>query len=162
MKPVHCARAESGATLVIALIVLLLISLLISSSFTLSTINLRAAANMQVRQGALASANAAISQVVSSPFTDNPALAATDLAFDINNNGTDDYTVSISVPECIRAIRYTNGAPSSASLSIPSTTWATVWVIQAAVHDAVTGAQTVVRSAVRVLLREDEKNHVCP
>lgn len=160
MKPY--ARSERGATLVIAIIMLFVVTLLVSGSFALSTVNLRAAANMQVRQGVLASANAAVAQVVSSPFTNDPAAAATDLEFDINNNGSKDYTVAISVPECIRAIQYTNGALSSSSLSIPSTTWNTVWLIQAAVHDAATGARTVVRSAVRVLLREDEKNRVCP
>lgn len=158
----HYRDSERGTTLVVTIIMLFVITLLVSGSFALSTVNMRAAANMQVRQGVLASANAAVAQVVSSPFTDNPAAAATDLAFDINNNGSDDYTVAVSVPECIRAIQYVNAALSSSTLSIPSTTWHTVWVIQAVVNDAATGARTVVRSAVRVLLRDDEKQRVCP
>ncbi len=160
-KPCY-ARKEGGAILVVALIMMLLVTLMVSGSFSLSTINLKAVGNSQVRKEALASANAAIAQVIGTPFTNNPNAAASDLTFDIDNNNINDYTVSVGVPECIRATKSSSTAISSTSLVMPSSSWNTVWMIQAAVNDAATGAQTVVRSAVRVLLSDSEKNLVCP
>jgi Tfp pilus assembly protein PilX len=156
------ARKERGATLLVALIMMLLLTLMVSGSFSLSTINLKAVGNNQVRKEALASANAAVAQVIGTPFTDNPGAAASDLRFDIDNNNVNDYVVSIGVPECIRATQSSTVALSSATLVMPSSNWNTVWMIEAAVNDAATGAQTVVRSAVRVLLSDSEKTRVCP
>ncbi|MES2675222.1 MAG: hypothetical protein V4660_13360 [Pseudomonadota bacterium] len=156
------ARKERGVVLVIALIMMLLVTLMVSGSFALSTINLKAVGNNQVRKEALASANAAVAQVIGSPFTDNPGAAASDLTFDIDNNNVRDYTVSIGIPECIRATQSSSVSLSSTTLVMPASSWNTVWMIQAAVNDAATGAQTVVRSAVRVLLSDSEKIRVCP
>lgn len=162
MNTLHYARKEGGAVLVVALIMMLLVTIMVSGSFSLSTINLKAVGNAQVRKEALASANAAIAQVISSPFTDNPGAAASDLVFDIDNNNVNDYTVSIGIPECIRATQSSSVPLSSATLSMPATRWNTVWLIQAAVNDAATGAQTIVRSAVRILLSDTQKTFVCP
>lgn len=162
MKTPAYARKEKGAVLIIALIMMLLVTLMVSGSFALSTINLKAVGNIQVRKEALASANAAVAQVIGSPFTDNPSAAASELTFDIDNNDVNDYIVSVGVPECIRATQSSNVALSSASLVMPVSSWNTVWMIQATVNDAATGAQTVVRSAVRVLLSDSEKTLACP
>jgi Tfp pilus assembly protein PilX len=162
MKTPCYARSERGATLIIALVMLSLITVMVSGSFTLSTINLKAVGNMQVRHEALASANAALAQIISSPFTDDPAGAASELTFDVNNDDDDDYTVVIGVPQCVRATQAGSTKLSSTTLVLPSASWNTVWAIQAAVNDAATGAQTIVHSAVRVLLSDTEKNLVCP
>lgn len=154
-------KHESGATLIVALIMLLMTTLLVSGSFNLSTLNLKAVGNTQVREEALAAANAALEQVISSPFTANPSAAAEELAMDINNDSVSDYTVSIAAPQCTRATQSDSVAKSSASLTMPSTTWNTVWEIIANVTEASTGTSLTVRSAVRVRLSETQKNLVC-
>lgn len=162
MKTHLVAARQRGAVLIIALIMLMLITVLVSGSFSMSTVNLQSVGNMQVRQEALAAADAAMDQVISTPFTDNPTAAAEAILVDINADSVNDYTVNVGVPECIRATKSTDVAYSSAQLVMPSTTWNTVWMIQANVSDVATGAQTAVRSAVRVLLSEYQKNLVCP
>ena len=120
---------------------------------------------MQFRSEAIASANKAIEQVISSPFTAAPA--AETINVDLNNDATDDYVVQINVPQCIYASQAFGADPSSLSLP-PSmsaaSTWNTVWDLDANVDSAdnAGGAAVRVRSGVRVLLSEVEKDTVCP
>lgn len=157
MRPKH----QNGATLIVALIMLLMTTLLVVGSFNLSTLNLKAVGNTQVREEALAAANAALEQVISSPFTEDPSGAAEDIDMDINNDGINDYTVSIATPQCARATLSGSVAASSVTLTMPSSTWNTVWEITANVTEASTGTSLTVRSAVRVRLSETQKNLVC-
>jgi hypothetical protein len=121
--------------------------------------------NMQFRSEAIAAANKAIEQVISSPFTAAPA--AETIQVDLDNDATTDYLVEIAVPQCVYAAPAFGADPSS--LSLPPTmsvasTWNTVWDIDANVNadDNVGGAAVRVRSGVRVLLTEVEKDVVCP
>lgn len=155
-----CVQAQRGATLVVALVMLLLFTLLVSGALTMSTVNLKAVGNMQVREEALAAANMAIDQVLSSSFSDAPA--AEEVVVDINNDGTDDYTAAIAVPACIRATIAGDAPKCEIGLVCPSSTYNTVWELRATVTDPNSGAQTVVRSGVRVLLSEAKRNAVCP
>lgn len=154
-------KHQSGATLIVALIMLLMTTMMVSGNFNLSTLNLKAVGNMQVREEALAAADAVLEQVISSPFTDNPSAAAEEVTMDINNDSVNDYVVNISTPQCTRATLSGGVASSSVTLTMPSSTWNTVWEILASVTDASTGASVSIRSAVRVRLSETQKNLVC-
>ena len=153
-------RPQRGATLVIGLIMLVLITAL-----TLGISNFRAVSNMQYREEAIAAASKAIEQVITGPFTAAPAVDT--ILVDIDNNGTTDYTVAIAVPQCISATQAFGADPSSLSLPPAMTvasTWNTVWDLDATVNNAsnVGGAAVRVRTGVRVLLPEAQKDAVCP
>ena len=126
----------------------------------LSSTNLKAVGNMQSRNEALAAANMAINLMLSTAFTAAPA--ADTVHVDLNNDGTDDYQVQLAQPQCVQASLAAATAPSSVTLATMSrSTWNTVWEIRASVSDPVSGAATVVRSGVRVLLTQAEKDNVC-
>ena len=153
---------QRGATLAVALIMLVLITLMLLAAFTISSSNFRAVTNMQFRDEAIAAADRAIQQVVDSSFTDDPA--ATDdgpFEIDLNNDGLTDYLVQVAVPQCVSATIEATADPSSLSLPIAmsaESTWNTVWDIDATVSaaDNIGGASVRVRSGVRVLLSESE------
>ena len=153
---------QKGATLAIALVLLLMFTAMVTGTFSLTSTNTTAVSNMQIREEAIASANAVIEQIIGSNFTATPA--AQDLTIDINNDSTTDYTVSVAEPVCLRALQASTASLSSASLSAMSSqgSWNTLWEITATVNDVVTGASATVRSGVRVLLSQSEKNAVCP
>ena len=66
---------ETGATLVVSLIMLTLITLMIMAALAIGGANFRTVTNMQFRDEAVAAANRAIDQVVSSPFALDPPAA---------------------------------------------------------------------------------------
>ena len=129
-------RIETGATLVVGLIMLTLITLMLMAALTIGTANFRAVTNMQFRDEAIAAANRAIEQVISSPFATRPAARET-IDVDLDNDGTTDYDVDIAEPQCVRATHRGRPPPPS-SISLPPTmgaasTWNTVWDIRATV-----------------------------
>ena len=103
MRP-NLPRAQSGMTLFVAMIILVMITLLITSAFKTSNSNLKIVSGMQGRQEAIAASQAAIEDTISSAFfTSNPSLvAANPVGVDINNDGTDDYSVTMGLPKCLR------------------------------------------------------------
>jgi hypothetical protein len=105
-----------------------LLTLMLVTALNLGTTNFRAMTNMQFRSEAIASANKALEQVISSPFTAAPT--AETINVDLNNDATNDYIVQINVPQCIYASQAFGADPSSMSLP-PSmsaaSTWNTVW-----------------------------------
>lgn len=164
MSPLNCPR-QNGAALVVGLIMLVLITLMLVTALNLGTTNFRAMTNMQFRSEAIAAANEAIEQVISTPFTAAPATDTINV--DIDNDSDADYTVQVAVPTCVYAAQAFSALPSS--LGLPptmtvSTTWNTVWDLDASVSgaDNVGGAAVRVRSGVRVLLSDAEKAVVCP
>lgn len=161
-RPVSACN-QRGATLIIGLIMIVLITLIVINAFTLSSTNLKAVGNMQVRGEAIAASNQAIEQVLSSPFTDAPV--AQSINVDINKDNTNDYVVAIAAPTCMRAVLAASGAPSDVELD-PSmssgSTWNTEWDIDSTVIDQASGASVRVRQGVRVLLSDTQKTTVCP
>lgn len=152
---------QCGATLVVALIMLLLLTLLVSGAFTLSSVNLKAVGNVQSRNEALAAVNTALEDVISGSFVDAGIQKP---SVDINNDGSNDYSVTIQAPTCIRATIADAAAPSSVSLgSLSSDTWNTVWILDATATD-LSGSEAMVRvrTGVRVLLTDAEKETKCP
>jgi Tfp pilus assembly protein PilX len=103
-------RSQRGATLFIALVMLVLITLLATSALNSSTMSLKVVGNMQSRSEALNSAQQAIESVISSPlFIANPANAVLNpcgapntICADITGNGTTDYTTRLNpAPACV-------------------------------------------------------------
>ncbi|MFC0709842.1 hypothetical protein [Azorhizophilus paspali] len=154
-------RRQTGATLVVGLVVLLLFTLLVSSAFVLGTSNLKAVSNMQSRDESIAAANLATNLILSTPFTASPSGQRVEI--DLNDDDKTDYRVDIAEPECVRVSPAAATAPSSVTLpAMADFTWNTVWEIRASVNDPLSGADTLVRSGVRVLLSRAEKDKVCP
>ena len=161
-------HAQRGATLVVGLIMLVVITVMVTTSFTLSTANLKSVGNMQYRNEAIAASNAAIERVLSSPFYSAPA--AEEILVDINNDGTNDYLVSIATPVCVRASAASPPLLSSVTLSrnlSTSSTWNTVWDLDTTVtptsdNPGASGATSRVHAGVRKLLQQAEKEAVCP
>jgi Tfp pilus assembly protein PilX len=166
MSKFSTKQKQRGVTLFVGLVMLVLITVMVTSAYSLSNTNLKSVNNMQTRNEAISAANVAIEQILDSPFTNSPT--AEEINIDINNDGITDYVVNIETPVCIRAaIDSTSpGAISSitlgAGLSAAATSsWNTMWEINAVVTDVITGAATRVRSGTQVLLDQTQKDLVC-
>lgn len=157
------ASGQRGATLIIGLIMIVLITLIVLNAFTFSSSNLKSVGNMQVREEAVAAANLAVEQLISSPFTD--ALGTQTFVVDINKDGVNDYTVAVAVPTCTRALIAFTAPPSDVELPpemSSGSTWSTEWDIDTSVTDPASGAAVRVRQGVRVLLSQTKKDAACP
>lgn len=157
------ASRERGATLIIALIMIVLISLIVLNAFTLSSSNFKSVSNMQRRDEAVAAANQAVEQVIGSDFTSMPV--AQTITVDLDKDDRPDYSVAVAVPTCLRAAQATAAAPSDVELGgamSAASSWNTDWDLDATVTDAATGAQVRVRQGVRVLLSQSRKLSSCP
>jgi len=172
------ARRQQGITLFVALIILVMITLLAVSSFRGSNTNLKVVSSMQGRQEAIASAQAVIENVISTPyFSEEPAIvAATPQMIDINNDGNSDYTVTLSPqPVCLRArpttpsqlnLNNPNDRPCLGSAragagAISSFCSDTVWEITANTTDRITGAATTVRQGVALRVAATDALTAC-
>ena len=154
-------RHQQGFALITALIMLLLLTVLVTSSFTLSRVNLDVVGNQQWRNEALAAADNALEQVIQSMASTTPT--AQSIGIDINRDGSDDYEVGVAQPQCIRGSLATAVAPRSLTLEgMSSSTWNTEWELLASVQDPSTGAAVRVRSGIRLLLSDARKNQLCP
>ena len=161
-KPVRWARRrQSGATLIVALIMLTLITLLVVNAFTLSSSNLKAVGNMQAREESIAAANQALELVVSSSFTTAPV--AQEINVDINKDGTTDYTVAVAAPRCIKVKEVPNPDKCDEDLKdlCAASNWHTDWDLEATVKDSATGADVVMHQGVRVKLSSAQRTAVC-
>ena len=95
-----------GTSLVVSLILLALMSMLALSAFDAGMVNARVTSNMQIRNEALAAAQHAVDQTLSSALftTDPAAVAATSVPVDIDGNGDVDYSAVLSPrPRCYRS-----------------------------------------------------------
>ncbi len=103
----HCQR---GATLLVALIMLVLLTLFAVSALNTSSTNLKVVGNMQARSEAFNASQQAIETVISSPlFLTNPANAVLNpcgtpntLCTDVTGDGTPEYTTTLNpAPACV-------------------------------------------------------------
>lgn len=86
---------QRGVVLILSLIMLVVLTLLAISAIRLSTVNLRAVANAQVRSEAMSAAQRTIDLILSSNFTDN--IAGTQQVLTVTEGGKN-YTVSVTRP----------------------------------------------------------------
>ena len=98
----HFHAPQRGATLTIAMIMLVLLTLFVLATMNMTNMNLRVMGNEQARNEALAAGQQAIEQVASTNFPANPQPVTVNV--DVNHDGTNDYTVAVAKPVCQNAI----------------------------------------------------------
>lgn len=116
-------QKQHGSTLLMTLIMLVLLMLFVVSAINWSTINMRIVGNMQAQNEARIAAEMAINQVMSAPIS----TASQTILIDINNDGTNDYSVAIAPPSCIGD--KLSAATGAEAVSIRDS----VWEVQATV-----------------------------
>lgn len=156
-------RQERGViTIFISIVILLLITVLLVSAYQLSTTNLKAVGNAQVREEATASANQVIEQTIDSDFISltGPVIGT---LVDINGDGVTDYSVDLAQPICIRVTRAAASTVSSVTLPgmTVSSAWNSIWELAATATETTTGVSVQVVQGIRVLLSDAEKNSLC-
>lgn len=88
---------QTGASLIVSIIMLAVLGLLVVSAMKASNMNLRVAGNMQSQAEATAAAQQAIEKVISTTISETPSYTQ---PIDINNDGTDEYAVTVAKPVC--------------------------------------------------------------
>lgn len=159
---------QRGVTLITALVMLVVLTLLVISAIRSSNVNLRIAGNMQIQEEAIAAAQQATEQVLSTNFTANPASAA--VAASSVTIGPATYTTTVATPvctgskpldnttanlprECISSSTAQNtGIFFASGTSVSGTSWclAQQWDIRASVNDNITGASTTMHQGVNL------------
>ena len=119
MSRAHRRHGERGATLIVALIMLVALAMLSLWSFNAGTMNLRVVGNSQARQEVVAAAQAATELTLSTPlFTQDPlAVAAGPVPIDIDGDTVADYAARLTpAPTCyrVRVLKVNELDPSSA------------------------------------------------
>lgn len=158
-------QRQRGATLIVALVLLVLLTMVALSSLNLGKTSLTVIGNLQFREEALSSASRVIEQVSGSAFASSPAAESIDV--DLDGDSRTDYVVGVAEPRCVRA--WQAAGASYSSLSLPTSmsvgsSWNSIWEIDATVNadENPGGAAVRVRAGVRVLLTQAQKEAVCP
>lgn len=159
---------QSGATLVVSLIMLVVLTLLVVSAMRSSNTSLRVIGNMQLKTEVAAAAQQAIEQVISTDFVTDP------IAQEITvNTGAATYTVAAAKPKCVstRPIineelnietnpldqyclngnpngQYIQGADGTNVNKSPSACSAQLWDIEATATDEDSGATVTIHQGV--------------
>jgi len=166
MRATPGSDPQRGVALVVGMAMLVILTLVVLSAVSLSTGNIKATSNMQFRDAALAAANLAIEQVVSSPITG--ILTSTAIEVDIDQDTVRDYLITVEVPTCLswRSVsnlqldvsnpedvkcfsgtgagsRLGGGGGTTTSLCADTT-----WAIRAPVGDQDTGASVTVNQGI--------------
>ena len=110
---------QRGATLIVALIMLVALAMLSVWAFNAGTMNMRVVGNSQARQEAIAAAQAATELTLSTPlFTQDPlAVAAGAIPIDVDGDAVPDYSAQLTpAPSCyrVRVLKVNELDPSSA------------------------------------------------
>lgn len=98
---------QRGATLVIAMIMLILATLFVLAAINMSSTNLLVIGNQQARNEAIEAAQQVVEQVASRDFTKAPANVpevVTPVTVDVNGGGRTGYTVTVPPPKCLNAV----------------------------------------------------------
>jgi hypothetical protein len=156
-------RRQAGATMIIALIMIAIITLIVVNAFNMSSSNLKAVGNMQMREEAVSAANEVIEQLVSSAFY--TSTADQEVLVDINKDGNRDFRVNVLRPVCKRA--WVAAAVDPSDVELPNmnngSVWYTEWDLDATATDMLSGSGVSVRvhQGVRVPLPEAQKVQFC-
>lgn len=154
-------RRQSGATLIVGLIMLVLVTLMMVTAFMLSSTNLKSVGNMQSRDESAAATNAAIEEVVS-----DAANFVTPAASTVTVGS---YSVSVAAPECLYQIPieinssgdqnpgiYIEGVVASGASGFVET----YWDITATVNDGISGTRVETHQGIKMVLPADP--NPCP
>ena len=155
----HSFRQE-GVALVVSLIMLVLLSLIVLSAINSGTTNLRISGNMQSEDEARAAAQQAIEQFISnySNFYPTPTgIPAT--GYDINNDGTNEYTVTVDPPVCKRAAQQVppRTIDCASGVKYGLYCWDTLWEVKATAKDPKSGVTQAVTQGVALTFKPDLK-----
>ena len=165
------AQAQRGATLVIAMIMLMLLTLFVLAAVNMTSINFKVMGNEQGRNESIAGTQQAIEQLISTDFTASPAPVTTNI--DINGDGNTDYVANIATPTCLNSIPIKTTDPqlnitnpndvacfassaSSTSGIVPAVSGGnslcnnTQWDVKGSVTDARTGSSVNVHQGIGV------------
>lgn len=179
---------QRGITMPVALIMLVMLLLIAVVSFNIGRQNTIIAGNMQHKAEALAAANQAVEEVISKTnFITNPAAAlpGNKTQYDINGDGTNDITVTLSPAPCIKKSQIIKNSELSTAndndaaclvgaqqnLGIEGANTGnslcsnTVWEISAVAVDDTTGAEATVTTGVGVRVAADDASNpvnTCP
>lgn len=139
------AKKQTGASLLISLVMLVVLTLLVVSAIRMSNSNLKVVGNMQAKNEATSAAQQAIEQVMSNAsnfYTPTPKT----ISIDINNDGTADYSVAVSAPVCLKMVAVPGYSVDFAD-SAPQDAY---WDIKAVVTDTRTGASSTVHQGAKL------------
>ena len=133
MHPLH---RQKGATLFVALVLLVVMTMFAVSSINMGTTNLKVVNNMQATKVLDAEANAAIEQVVSdaTKFT-SPSSTTVSTTYG---------TVTVDTPVCVES-RPATGYSALNTTIIPEDN---TWELVATVSDTVTGGSSTIHAGV--------------
>ena len=186
---VRLRRRETGATLIVALIMLVAMAMLAVWAFNTGTTNLRIVGNSQSRQHALSAAQGAIEKTMSSNlFVSSPqVVAASPVPVDVDGDGRTDYSAQLTpAPSCYRLhiVRsdeldpgvaqdiacYSSGAAHNAGVILNGANNAvgdsmcadSEWNLRAQADDPSTGARAIVNQGVAVRSLTTDATNGCP
>jgi hypothetical protein len=137
------------------LIMLVLLTLLVLSAINSGLINLRIAHNMQAEDEARASAQQAIERFVTSYANFYPTpVAQPATGYDINNDGSPDYSVTVAAPVCKRAAQQIPPRSIACANGVKNGLfcWDTLWEVTATATDPYTntGVKQIVTQGVAI------------
>jgi Tfp pilus assembly protein PilX len=182
---------QSGATLLVAMIMLVLITLLVINTVNLGSGSVQTVSNMQFKNQAAAAAEETLQDVISNKrFFETPSTVFTvpcegsynKKCIDTNNDQVVDVVVTLKQdPTCVRAKAVNNrellmSDEEDRKCSIqadqsgfgqdrpgdPSLCAQSVWEIQAQADDRITQASADARQGVAVIVPTDAINTSCP
>ena len=132
-------QAQTGATLVVAMIILLMMTLFAVSSINMSSVNLKIVGNLQAQKALDARAQDVIEQILSDSSKFNAPLGTTDREFT-------EGTVAVDIPVCIDS-KVATGYTAVAADIIPQDN---TWELVATITDSDTGAVTTLHQGVEM------------
>lgn len=182
---------QSGATLLVAMIMLILITLVVINTVNLGTSSIQTVSNMQHRNQATSAAEEALQEVISNKrFFESPTTVFTTpcngsynaKCVDTNGDNVADVTVTLTPnPTCVQAKVLTNAElqmsdPEEAGCATPPAQEAfgmaaptnnsecarSIWEIRAEARDAVTETAVVVTQGISVSVQKNAIDTSCP
>ncbi len=176
---------QRGTALVIGLVMMAMLMVVVISSYKTTRISLDIVNNMQISGQSIAAANATIEEAISTVrmfqtpntvFLD-PCAGNNTRCFDINSDGVDDITVTLTAPFCVLSQNLRNAAldlndpdvdyrgcavGTSQSFGVAGSNTGdslcseTMWQLTATSQDVITGASQSVTSGAKILVSIDD------
>ena len=146
-------QRQRGVALVIGMIMLVLLTLLVVSAVNSGSVNLRITGNMQAQDEARAVAQQAIEKFLSSYANFYPTpVAYPNVDYDINNDSSPEYKVSVTAPVCKGAAHQIPGRSIDCENGVKSGLycWDTLWEFTATATDTKTGVSRSITQGVAI------------